>query len=175
MAERFIRVLTHRSLEVDVSAADYWEMLLDWPAVTKWMPTKDAPVPLVKSVLRDGHKLGTLPCTRDCHFDNSKLPEGLDPSVLPSVLSETLLYVDNAAKFLYYNMEGTGPFGMRNYLATTTVDEISSNRARVTCSGRFDIADAGSVEIVKGFIEVTYETGIIRGIEAAIKREQAVA
>jgi hypothetical protein len=87
MTERFIRVLTYRSLEVDVSAADYWEMLLDWPAVTKWMPTKDAPVPLVKSVLRDGHKLGTLPCTRDCHFDNSKLPEGLDPSVLPSVLS----------------------------------------------------------------------------------------
>ena len=166
---KFQRVRTYRSAEIPVAARDYWKVLTDWPAVPDWMPKENAPVPLVKVDLEKGHRVGKTPCTRICYFDTSKLPPGLDPSALPSIIAETLLYVDEAAMFIYYNMEGVGPFGMRNYLATTTVDEMGPSQARVTCSGRFDVPEGGPADLVKGFIEGVYEHGIIHGISAMVQ------
>ena len=169
----YARVEARRSAEIPVAAQDYWRVLLDWPAIPEWMPRENAPVPLVKVELAKGHRAGKLPCTRNCYFDSSKLPPGIDPSVLPSCVPETLLYVDEAARFIYYNMEGVGPFGMRNYLATTTVDELGPNRARVTCTGRFDLPEGAPAELVRGFIEGVYEHGIIHGISAFVQRRVA--
>ena len=159
----FNRVQTFRSGEVDATAEDYWRILLDWPAIMSWWPTDNPPAPLTKVTIREGHRMGQLPITRDCFFDTSALPPGVDPSVLPDCVPETLLYFDDVARFLYYNMEGVGPFGMRNYLAITEVDDLGGGRARVTCRGRFDLPTEAPVALVQGFIEGVYDA-IIAGI-----------
>ena len=169
---QYARVRAQVSDEVPVAASAYWELLCNWPAILDWMRVEGRPVPLVKVELKPGHRLGELPCTRDCYFDLSKVPPGI---TLPEVVPETLLYVDPVARFLYYNMEGIGPFGLRNYLATTEVDEVSPESCRVTCSGRFDLPAAAPVELVRGAIEAVYDS-IVHDIAAtAARRRQAVA
>jgi hypothetical protein len=169
---RYNRVHPQVSDVVPVAAEDYWQLLLDWPAILDWMRVEGRPVPLVKVELAPGHMVGKLPCTRNCIFDVSKLPPGI---VIPEVVPETLLHVDHEARFLYYNMEGLGPFGLRNYLATTTVDEVDAQSCRVTCSGRFDLPEAAPVDLVKGAIESVYDS-IVHDIAATVlNRRQAAA
>lgn len=151
----FQRVRAHASDEVDVDAAAFWDLLLDWPAILDWMRVDGRPVPLVKVELADGHQVGRLPCTRNCWFDVSQLPPGV---VIPECVPETLLHVDPVARFIYYNMEGEGPFGLRNYLATTEVDELGPKRSRVTCTGRFDVPDGAPAGLVQGVIESVYDS-----------------
>ena len=160
------RVRAHVSGEVDVAAADYWDLLIDWPAILSWMRVEDRPVPLVKVELEPGHEVGRLPCTRRCWFDLTQLPGGV---VIPESVPETLLHVDPVTRFIYYNMEGEGPFGLRNYLATTEVDELGPNRSRVTCAGRFDVPDCAPVSVVKHVIESVYDS-IVHDIAATIRR-----
>ncbi|WP_428313011.1 SRPBCC family protein [Hydrocarboniphaga sp.] len=153
--------------EVDAPADAIWEMLLNWPAILEWMRVEGRPVPLVDVQLKAGHTLGQLPCTRNCIFDTALLPPGI---VIPAMVPETLLYVDHVARFIYYNMEGEGPFGLRNYLATTEVDDLGNGRSRVTCSGRFDLPSAAPTAVVKGAIEAVYDC-IVHDIAAtATKR-----
>jgi hypothetical protein len=163
---RFIRVRTGYSREVNVTAGDYWDVLLDWEGILKWMPTQGAPVPLVRVELEPGHVPGRLPCTRNCYFDVSALPPGV---AIPECVPETLLHVDPVARTIYYNMEGQGPFGMRNYLAVTEVDEVGPQRTRVTCSGRFDLPEDAPAHNVKAVIEGVYAS-IVNDIPALIVR-----
>ena len=163
---RYTRVRVNVSDEVPVSASAYWDILLDWPGILKWMRSEGRPVPLVRVDLKPGHIVGKLPCTRNCIFDVSGLPPGV---VIPECVPETLLHVDPVARFIYYNMEGEGPFGLRNYLATTEVDELGPEHSRVTCSGRFDVPEGAPVELVKGVIESVYES-IVHDIAALVMR-----
>ena len=71
---KYVRVRTLVSNEVPVSAQDYWDVLLDWPGILKWMPQQDRPVPLVKVELEPEHSPDKPPCTRNCIFDVSGLP-----------------------------------------------------------------------------------------------------
>jgi hypothetical protein len=158
----YARIRVRLSDEVGTSAESFWKLLLDWPAILDWMRVEGRPVPLTKVELKAGHKAGQLPCTRNCYFDLSALPPGV---VIPKMVPETLLYVDDVARFIYYNMEGEGPFGMRNYLATTEVDEIDASRCRVTCSGRFDLPQSAPAEVVEGVIAGVYDS-IIHDIAA---------
>jgi len=168
---KFTRVRAQISNEVSVAAEDYWRVLLDWPGIKKWMPdmADGGPVPLLRSPLKEGHELGKLPCTRKCIFDVSGLPPGI---TIPECVPETLLHVDHMARFIYYNMEGEGPFGLRNYLATTEVDELGPTLTRVTCSGRFDLPEGAPVELVKGVIEAVY-TSIVNDIPKLILRQSS--
>src|SRR5436190_19471744 len=97
---RYTRVQTYASDEVPVSAAEYWALLLDWPAILEWMRQEGRPVPLVRVELEEGHEVGRVPCTRNCYFDTSALPPGVE---VPECVPETLLHVDETARFLYYN------------------------------------------------------------------------
>jgi hypothetical protein len=167
---KFTRVRANVSSEIAVAAADFWKVLLDWPGILKWMPRQDGPVPLIRVELKAGHEVGKLPCTRNCIFDVSRLPPGV---AIPECVPETLLHVDHVARFIYYNMEGEGPFGMRNYLATTEVDELGPNRSRVTCSGRFDLPEGVPAEMVKTTVIESVYTSIINDIAGMILRQQA--
>jgi hypothetical protein len=169
---RYQRITTLRQGEVTAPADAYWQVLLDWDKIPLWMPTDPAPVPIDHVELSPGHRVGAVPCTRNVYFDLSKLPPGVPTEILPQVVPETLLYFDHEAKFISYNMEGVGPFGMRNYLATTTVDDLGPERTRVTCSGRFDLPEGVPPEVVTGFIEGVYE-GIIHGIDAYVRQRKA--
>ncbi len=163
---QYNRVHPYRSDEVDAPADAIWKMLLNWPAILDWMRVAGRPVPLVEVTLKPGHETGKLPCTRLCRFDVSNLPPGV---VIPEVVPETLLHVDPVARFIYYNMEGEGPFGLRNYLATTEVDDLGNGRSRVTCSGRFDLPESAPADLVKGVIESVYDC-IVHDIAATLVR-----
>lgn len=167
---RYQRVRAGLSDEVDAPAEAIWQMLLNWPAILDWMRVENRPVPLVEVTLKPGHAVGTLPYSRLCRFDLASLPPGV---AVPEVVPETLLHVDPVARFLYYNMEGEGPFGLRNYLATTEVDDLGDGRSRVTCSGRFDLPQGAPADLVKGFIESVYDS-IVHDIAATVKRHAAV-
>jgi hypothetical protein len=162
----YARVRPSASDVVDAAASDYWEILTDWPAILSWMRIEDGqPVPLVKVELEPGHAVGELPCTRNCYFDTSALPPGV---AIPECVPETLLHCDPVARLIYYNMEGEGPFGLRNYLATTEVDELGPDSTRVTCSGRFDLPEDAPADLVKGVIEGVYDS-IIHDIAHQIR------
>lgn len=168
---QFNRVRVQLSDEVPVSAQSFWDMLLDWPGILRWMREEGRPVPLARVELKPGHVLGRTPCTRDCYFDIDQLPPGM---AIPELVQETLLHADPVARFIYYNMEGEGPFGLRNYLATTEIDELGPERCRVTCSGRFDLPDGVPVDMIKAFIESIYDS-IIHDIAATVTRGSAGA
>jgi hypothetical protein len=159
----FVRASAFTQGEVDVSADDFYAMLRDWPAVMKWAAKENPPAPLVDTTLKAGHNVAVLPCTRVCHMDTS--------TGFPPTFEETLLHADPAARRIYYNVEGVAAGGMRNYLATTVVDEIGPNRARVTCASTFDVPDEESARNVKVFLEGVYDRSVIKGIAGAVKRE----
>jgi hypothetical protein len=162
--QAYSRVQTYLSDEVTADARAYWQLLTDWPAILDWMREEGRPVPLVRVELEPGHQIGRVPCTRNCHFDTSLLPPGV---VVPECVPETLLHCDPVARFLYYNMEGEGPFGMRNYLAMTEVDDLGKGRTRVTCRGRFDLPANAPADMVKQFIERVYDS-IIHDIATTV-------
>jgi hypothetical protein len=164
VSAEFNRIRTHATGVVQVPAQEYWDLLLDWPAILRWMREEGRPVPLVRVELAPGHEVGRVPCTRNCFFDTSALPPGI---AIPECVPETLLHVDPVARFIYYNMEGEGPFGLRNYLAMTEVDELGPSETRVTCSGRFDLPAGAPGDVVKQVIESVYDS-IIHDIAARV-------
>ena len=161
----YTRAQTFAQDVVEAAAADYWQLLTDWPRILDWMREDGRPVPLIRVELEQGHEVGRVPCTRNCHFDTSLLPPGV---VVPDCVPETLLHCDPVARFLYYNMEGEGPFGMRNYLAMTEVDDLGNGRTRVTCRGRFDLPTGAPGAMVKTFIESVYDS-IIHDIASTVR------
>src|SRR3546814_5535916 len=72
-----------------------------------WIPSDPAPVIMERVELAPGHRLGQVPCTRNIYFDPNKLPPEVPRDILPEMVPETLLYFDEEARFIYYNMEGT--------------------------------------------------------------------
>ena len=163
----FVRAGALCSGEVDVSADDFWVMLRDWPAVMKWAAKENPPAPLIDTTLKAGSTVDVLPCTRVCHFDTS--------TGFPPTFEETLLHADPEARRIYYNVEGVAAGGLRNYQATTCIDELGPDRCRVTCSSSFDVPDQAAADGVRDFLVSVYERSVIRGIEAAIKLEKAGA
>jgi len=89
---QFTRVNVSRQAEVPVSAAEYWDALLDWGAVLEWMPKKSPPMPLARCEVLPGQSVSKPPCSRLLYFDKSKLPPGVEPSAIPEQVEETLLY-----------------------------------------------------------------------------------
>src|SRR3546814_10327840 len=94
-------------------------------------------------------------------------------SGFPPTFEETLIHADPEARRIYYNVEGVAAGGMRNYLATTYVDEVGPGRARITCESSFDVPADAEVEPVKAFLEAVYNLSVIQGMERAVKQEKA--
>jgi hypothetical protein len=148
--------------DVDVSAVEFWDLVRDWSAVMKWIP-EDRSVPVLNVTLKEGNDLNVLPCTRVMHLDASK---GFPPTI-----DEILLYADPQSKRLFYTFSGI-PDGLTNYIATTFVDELEGDRARVTCASMFDVPVSLSLAKTVSWLEHVYEYQMIRGMESAIKRER---
>lgn len=154
----YIRATAFSTGEVPVSADAFWKVLRQWDAVMQWVPGlhEDPPAPVSGCELRPGHSVDVLPCTRIVHLESD--------GSYPPYLEETLLYVDEEAKFVYYNVEGVGVAGMRNYLATTTIDALGPDSCRVTCSSRFDVPEGGPVDMIRDFLQAVYTRSVIKGM-----------
>lgn len=152
--------------DVDVSADEFWVVLRDWAGVMKWADLSEtAPAPLIDTTLREGDSGKFLPCTRICHFDTS--------GGFPPTFEETLLLADPESRRIYYNVEGVQPSGMRNYMATTIIDEIGPGQCHVTCSSTFDVPAQDTSDTIKEFLEAVYERSVVRGMERVAKAARA--
>jgi hypothetical protein len=157
----FHRVSVTVSTAVEVSAEDFWQVLRDWAAVPSWV-LPERYVPPSRVFLKPGHSADVLPCTR--------VIEGR--RALGYSHEETLILADPDARRIYYTFNGV-PGGIRNYLATTTVDERGPDEALVTCSSTFDLPLEASVPDVERYLHQAYDVRISHGIEGAVLHRRA--
>jgi len=145
---------------VEASAEKTWAALSDWAGVVKLRTPGSSKSPLaVDRVELEGDPEST-PRTRVFYFKSPDLPE----------VRETLLYKNDEVRHLYYNIEGVGPAGLINYLATTDVDEISDAKCLVTITARFDVPDGADIVQAKSIINVAH-TSVIAGLNAYCSKQ----
>ena len=133
---------------IQAPAAAVWEWLTDWAGTRRTRRPSDlGELTLAKIDLIGEH--GQIPRAREIQFGAF------------GTVRETLLYQNDDAMHLYYNIEGTGPCGVKNYLATTEVDAVSPISSQVTITARFDL-DAG-VDVVKAksIIDLAHNNAVI--------------
>jgi len=148
---QFQRVRVINQQIVDVSAAKAWEWLTDWAGTKRSRRTSTSgDLALLKIVL---------------HGDPDKTPRAREMEFGPfGTIRETLLYQSDEFRHLYYNIEGAGPYGIRNYLATTDIDEISDDSCQITITARFDVPPATDLLKAQALINQAHNDSVIGGI-----------
>ena len=143
---------------VRAPAEQVWDVLTDWHN-THRLRTNEPPGPFsVDRVELDGQPDRT-PRTRVFHFKDERM----------GIVRETLLRQDDEALHYYYNIEGIGPAGVRNYLATTDVDPISDSECQVTITARFDLAEDMEMLRAKNIINAAH-LGVIKGLQFNLEK-----
>jgi hypothetical protein len=151
MAVERVRVFNQRL--VDAPADKVWEYLIDWAGTRRQRRAGGmGDLTLSKLVLEGGEH--DIPRTRVMEFGAF------------GEVRETLLHQDDAAMHLYYNIEGTGPHGIRNYLATTDVDAVGENRCQITITARFDIDEGADLVKAKALIDFAHNQAVIAAVRA---------
>jgi hypothetical protein len=144
-----VRIINQQIIEV--SAAQAWAWLTDWAGSEH---------PLNGATLND---LPLASVTLIGEPDEVPRTREIDWGPL-GVLRETLLYQDDETMHLRYNIEDTGPFGLRNYLATTDVDEVSPSCCQITITARFDVPPGGDLLKAQAVINQGHNDIVIEGI-----------
>jgi hypothetical protein len=133
---------------VEAPAAKVWEWLTDWAGTRRTRrPANMGELAFVKIELIGEH--GQIPRAREMHFGAF------------GAVRETLLYQNDDAMHLYYNIEGIGPHGVKNYLATTDVDAISLTSSQVTITARFDLDAEADIVKAKAIIDFAHNHGVM--------------
>ncbi|WP_419826690.1 hypothetical protein [Sphingomonas sp.] len=114
-------------------AAALWSVLTDWGGVMKWwvaVPGKPK-APMLSCSLVAGQTERQIPRTRRCLFDPAKMkglippPEVGDPNfVIPTSIDETLVHVDNKARYLVY------VYSANFHPGSTTMQVVDEGRCR---------------------------------------------
>lgn len=143
------------------SAAAAWDIVTDWHNTHRMRTPDSAKSPLaVDRVELEGDE-GSVPRTRVFYFKG----EGM------GVVRETIFLQDDEAMHLYYNIEGVGPAGLRNYLATTEIDAIGDDHCQITVTARFDLPVENDINTAKGIINAAHN-GVIAGIQYGVANNQ---
>jgi hypothetical protein len=145
------RVRVFNQSFLPVSAEKAWAYLCDWAGTNRQRIGGLGELTLAKIELEGG--IDDIPRTRAMEFGAF------------GVVRETLLYQNHEDRHLYYNMEGVGPHGIRNYLATTDIDEAGEERCQITIAARFDLDEGADVAKVKALIDFAHNQGVIRQIQ----------
>jgi hypothetical protein len=141
-----VRIYNHGTIQAP--AAKVWEWLTDWAGTRRTRrPADVGDLTLAKIELIGEH--GQIPRAREMRFGAF------------GAVRETLLYQNDDAMHLYYNIEGTGPCGVKNYLATTEVDAISPISSMVTITARFDLDPGADVVKAKSIIDLAHNNAVI--------------
>lgn len=146
-----VRVINQRL--VDAPADKVWAYLTDWAGTRRSRRAGGMGELTLSKIVLEGEE-NAIPRTRVMEFGAF------------GVVRETLLHQDDAAMHLYYNIEGTGPHGIRNYLATTDVDAVGDNRCQVTITARFDIEEGAELVKAKALIDFAHNQAVIGTLRA---------
>lgn len=131
---------------VPVSAEKAWEYLTDWAGSNRQRGSGMGDLTLASITLEGA--MTDIPRTRVMEFGAF------------GVIRETLLHQDDHAMHIYYNIEGVGPHGVRNYLATTDVDPVDSENCQITITARFDLENGADVAKAKNVIDFAHNQGV---------------
>ena len=143
---------------VRAPAEQVWDVLTDWHRVERMRTEESSSGSFaVSKVELDGEE-GQTPRTRVFYFNDERM----------GVVRETLFHQDDETMHFYYNIEGIGPAGVRNYLATTDVDPISESTCDVTITARFDLPDDLSMGTAKSVINAAH-LGVINGLKVNLE------
>ena len=143
-ARPYHRVTIFNKTIIEGSADVAWRHLTDWGRSKAKPPASDSKSAIgITAITLEGGE-NDLPRTRVLHFADR--PE----------LRETLLSQDDEARLLIYNIEGIGPHGLRNYLATTEIDALAGNQFLINITARFDVPPDGDVLAAKTFIDTAH-------------------
>jgi uncharacterized protein YndB with AHSA1/START domain len=118
------RARVELNAEIAASAGDAWALLTDWAGILRWWPAH--PPVRILHVALDGDP-GVVPRTRLITVQDG--PRGV----------ETLLQADPVARRIYYDMADGGIPILRNYVATTTIDALGTDRCAMNFSSHFDV------------------------------------
>jgi hypothetical protein len=138
---------------VGVSAAKAWAYLTDWAGSKRQRRASGMGDLAVAQIILEGRE-DEIPRTRIMEFGAF------------GAVRETLLHLDDTAMHLYYNIEGVGPYGIKNYLATTDIDALCPDRCQVTITARFDLAAADDLVKAKGLIDFAHNQAVIGAMRA---------
>jgi hypothetical protein len=149
---RYRRInIVNRSL-IDGPAQAAWDYLTDWARTRARPAPAGAPNAIgLKSIQLEGGATD-IPRTRVLTFET-----------LPTI-RETLLRQDDETMHIQYNIEGIGPYGIRNYLATTEIDALGDTLCQATITARFDLADSDDPVAAKAFIDAAHN-GVFKGMK----------
>ena len=155
---RVARASATFSGQVPAPAPDVFDLLTDWGGVTKWAPPEVAA--MIGRIDLEGDP-AALPLTRIVHT-----PQG-------HVIRETLLMKDADAGRIYYSLGDGGMPGLRNYVATATMDPTGDGGCTMTFSSTFDVDDPGmGASGGQQMMEAMYR-GLISGLSAYFARAAA--
>ena len=139
---------------VRAPAEQVWDVLTDWHSTHRLRTPESASGSFsVEKVELEGQPDKT-PRTRVFYFNDERM----------GIVRETLFHQDDKAMHFYYNIEGIGPAGVRNYLATTDVDKISDVECQVTITARFDLPSELNMLTAKSVINAAH-LGVIKGLQ----------
>lgn len=153
------RVRVFNQGRVEAPAAKVWAWLTDWAGTKRGTQAGGAGATSFSGITLIGGE-DEIPRTRVFEFPN--LGE----------VRETLRGQDDAAMHLYYTIDGDGPLGMRNYLATTDVDPVSDTACMVTITARFDLAPGADVVAAKTLIDNAHMNAVIATLRKVLEQAE---
>jgi hypothetical protein len=154
----FQRVRVFNQGLVQAPAANAWEWLTDWAGTRR---------------ARNAAAAGGAGTTGTLAFKGIQLVGGENDVPRTRVIDfpqlgevrETVRGQCDETMHLYYTIDGNGPLGIRNYLATTDIDPVSDATCLVTITARFDLADGLDVVKAKGLIDNAHNHVVIGGLQ----------
>ena len=150
MIQALQRVRVFNQGRVNAPASEAWRWLTDWAGTRRLRSHPGGELEFAKIELIGAED--EIPRTRVIEF----------PTL--GVVRETLLYQSDAAMHLYYRIDGEGPLGILNYLATTDIDPLSDSGCLVTITARFDLAPDADILRAKGLIDAAHNQAVIAGM-----------
>ncbi len=144
---------------VKAPAEQAWDILTDWHRVERMRTDESASGSFAVSKVELEGEEGKTPRTRVFYFNDERM----------GIVRETLFHQDDETMHFYYNIEGVGPAGVRNYLATTDVDPISDSACQVTITARFDLPDDLNMNAAKSVINAAH-LGVIKGLRVNLEK-----
>lgn len=153
----FHRGMARNEGVIDADIGNVWALITDWGNMDWWgNDLEDEDMKAARTYL-EGEK-GKVPRTKVIERNNS------GDSGAVHVNREVLIHEDPVAHRLYYVCsDGLLP-GVRNYLASWTLDALDSGRCRMRITADFDVDDSGNLDFARSTFEAVYEL-IFKGLD----------
>ncbi|MEJ7925704.1 SRPBCC family protein [Sphingobium sp. AN641] len=133
-----------------------WDVLMDWGDIS-WFHHGDNDGPALALSFLEGEP-DAIPRTRVMTRDNA-----VDAG-LPLENREVLILADKKSYRIYYDANDGMIGGIRNYLASWTLDPISDDSCQMSIQSMYDVDETGTVEEAKGWLDAVYVM-IVEGLD----------